>query len=628
MNFAHRLTPLTLEQVKLASGFWQKKQETNARVTIPTVYERCAETGRIAAWKLDWKPGMPNEPHVFWDSDVAKWLEAACYSLITHPDAELESRVEALVEMIAAAQQPEGYLNTHFTIVRPHLRWANLRDWHELYCAGHIIEAAVAHHQATGRDQLLDVARRYADYIASVFGAGENQKRGYCGHEEIELALVKLFHATRERRYLDLAKYFVEARGQQPHYFDLEARARGENPQDYWAKTHEYTQSHAPVREQRAPVGHAVRGMYLYCAMADLAAEYEDEQLLAVCREIFQHVISKRMYLTAGLGSSRVNEGYTSDYDLPNEAAYAETCAAIALCLFSHRMLQIEAEGVYADVLERALYNGVLSGVSLAGDTFFYENPLASRGDHHRWSWHHCSCCPPNIARLLASLNRFIYSQREDELYVHLYAASIAQVRLQNHSLQLEQETDYPWSERITLRVRSSEPIEFTLALRIPAWCREAELKVNGESVPLYAALQRGYVRVRRVWEPNDELELRLPMPVERVYAHPNVAANVGRVALQRGPVVFCLEEEDNGRNLNALYLPREAELQAQWEEELLGGVMTIVGSARRRMENNRDGELYYTNAPHDEAVSIKAIPYFAWDNRKPGEMLMWMRGE
>ena len=628
MNCTLQLTPLTLEHVKLTSGFWHTRQEINARVTIPTVYQRCEETGRLAAWRLGWKPGLPHEPHVFWDSDVAKWLEAACYGLSTHPNVELENNVNALVDLIAHAQQPDGYLNTHFTVVRPQLRWANLRDWHELYCAGHLIEAAIAHQQTTRSAKLLEVACRYADHIAQTFGTRAGQKRGYCGHEEIELALVKLYRTTGERRYLELAKYFVEERGQQPHYFDLEARARGEEPGDYWAKTHEYTQSHAPVREQHVPVGHAVRGLYLYCAMADLAAEFEDEQLLATCRALFQHVTTKRMYLTGGLGSSRANEGYTSDYDLPNETAYAETCAAIALCLFSHRMLQIEADGVYADVLERALYNGALSGVSLHGDTFFYENPLASRGNHDRWQWHQCSCCPPNIARLLASLNRFLYSQHDDELYVHLYAASVAQIQLQNHSLQLEQETNYPWRDRIVLRVRSAVPIEFTLALRIPAWCREAELKVKGESVPLYAALHRGYVRVRRVWESNDEVELHLPMPVERVYSSPNVAANAGRVALQCGPVVYCLEEEDNGRNLNALFLPRETELRAQWDGDLLGGVLTIVGNARRRVANNRDDELYHTNAPQHEKVPIKAIPYFAWGNRKPGEMLVWMRGE
>lgn len=628
MPLLPKLAPLPLSQVKLTSGFWHTRQEINARVTIPTVYQRCEETGRLAAWRLDWKPGMPHEPHVFWDSDVAKWLEAACFSLITHPNAALAQQVEALVDLIACAQQPDGYLNTHFTVVRPQLRWANLRDWHELYCAGHLIEAAIAHQQATRSAKLLEVACRYADHIAQTFGTGAGQKRGYCGHEEIELALVKLYRATGERRYLALAKYFIDERGQQPHYFDLEALARGEKPQDYWAKTHEYTQSHTPVREQHVPVGHAVRGLYLYCAMADLAAEYNEEALLEACRALFQQMSTKRMYLTGGLGSSRANEGYTTDYDLPNETAYAETCAAIALCLFAQRMLQIEREGAYAEVFERALYNGVLSGVSLQGDTFFYENPLASGGNHHRWSWHHCSCCPPNLARLLASFGSFVYAQSDAELYVQHYAANEARFHLQNQTLRLTQETNYPWQEKISLRLDMNAPLEFTLALRIPAWCREAELKVKGESVPLYAALHRGFVRVRRVWEPKDEVELRLSMPVERVYSHPNVAANAGRVALQRGPVVYCLEEEDNGKNLNALFLARETELRAQWEDDLLGGVMTIVGSARRRVANNRDDELYHTNAPRHETGPIKAIPYFAWGNRKPGEMLVWLRGD
>ncbi|NUO80058.1 glycoside hydrolase family 127 protein [candidate division KSB1 bacterium] len=624
----HTLTPLSWQHVQLTSGFWYERQLINARVTIPTVYRRCGETGRLAAWRLDWKPGMPNEPHVFWDSDVAKWLEAAAYSLITHPNAEIEQRVEDLIALIARAQQPDGYLNTHFTVVRPQLRWTNLRDGHELYCAGHLMEAAVAHYQATGREHFLQVACRYADYIAKVFGTGEKQRRGYCGHEEIELALVKLSRATGTRRYLELAKYFVEERGRQPHYFDLEAAARGENPHDYWAKTHEYTQSHVPVREQRVPVGHAVRGMYLYCAMADLAAEYDDHELLALCRNLFQHVAERRMYVTGGLGSSRANEGYTSDYDLPNETAYAETCAAIALCLCAHRMLQIEADGVYADVLERALFNGVLSGVALAGDTFFYENPLASRGNHHRWKWHHCSCCPPNIARLLAAFGQFIYSQREDELYVHLYAASRAHFKLDKHAITLSQETNYPWDEHVRLRFHLEAPAEFTLALRIPTWCRAAELKINDETVPLYAALQRGYVCVRRLWESNEVVELRLPMPIERVYAPPEVAANRGRVALQAGPLVYCLEEADNGKNLNDLFLPRNAKLTAQFEKGLLGGVAMISGMAQRRVASDYEGALYRSAPPRYEQVSIKAIPYFAWDNRTPGEMLVWMRGE
>ncbi len=623
-----RLTPLSLDQVKINGGFWQERQRLNAHVTIPAVYQQCQETGRIAAWKLSWRPGMPNEPHVFWDSDVAKWLEAASYGLITHPHLALAKQVEEVVDLMAKAQQSDGYLNTHFSVVRPHARWANLRDDHELYCAGHLIEAGVAHLQATGERKLLEVVCRYADYIAKTFGTNPGQKRGYCGHPEIELALVKLFHATGEQRYWDLAKYFVDERGRQPHYFDLEALARGEKPEDYWAKTHAYTQSHAPVREQSMPVGHAVRGMYLYSAMADLAAESEEQALLTACRHIFQHLVQRRMYVTGGIGSARSNEGYTADYDLPNDTAYAETCAAISLCLFAHRMLQTEIKGVYADIFERALYNGVLSGVSLSGDRFFYENPLESLGAHHRWQWHHCSCCPPNLARIIASLGQYVYAQNEDNFFVHHYLASATQTVLGGNPVRIQQETDYPWGEKISLHVDSAQETEFALALRLPSWCRNPELKINGDAAPLAAAVDNGYVRLRRIWEPRSEVELHLPMPVERVQAHPNVRMNCGRIALQRGPLVYCLEEADNGVNLNDLFLPGTARLSIEIEKELPGGLVMISGTANRRVPDDFSDTLYRPVAPRSVEAPLRAIPYFAWDNRSPGEMLVWMRGE
>ena len=364
-------TPVALQQVEIKDTFWSPKLQVNREVTIPAVYQRCQETGRLDAWKLTWRPGQPPEPHVFWDSDVAKWIEAAAHSLATQPSAKLETLLDELIDTISRAQQSDGYLNTHFTVVHPEWRWKNLRDWHELYCAGHLIEAAVAYFHATGKRKLLDAVCRYVDHIESVFGVQPGQKRGYDGHEEIELALVKLYQATGEKRYLQLAKYFVDERGRQPNYFDVEARERGEDPASYWAKTHEYTQSHIPVREQTLPVGHAVRGMYLYAAMADLAVEYNDSDLLTACKRIWRHLVHQRMYVTGGIGSSRANEGHTADYDLPNETAYAETCAAIGLVLFTHRLLQIEPEAIYADVLERELYNGCLSGVSLNGDRFF-----------------------------------------------------------------------------------------------------------------------------------------------------------------------------------------------------------------------------------------------------------------
>ncbi|MGH7594913.1 MAG: glycoside hydrolase family 127 protein [bacterium] len=621
-----KLTPMSLHQVQINDGFWAPKLKTNREVTIPAIYQRCQETGRIDAWKLDWKPGMPNEPHVFWDSDVAKWMEAAAYSLATHPEPQLKTRLDEAIDMIAQAQQPDGYLNTHFTVVQPQKRFTNLRDWHELYCAGHLIEAAVAHFHATGKRKFLDILCRYADLLESVFGTQPGQKRGYDGHEEIELALVKLYHATGERRYLQLAKYFVDERGRQPHYFDLEARARGEDPASYWAKTHEYTQSHIPVREQIVPGGHAVRGMYLYSAMADLAAEYNDPELLAACRSIWRHLVAKRMYVTGGIGSSRANEGYTSDYDLPNETAYAETCAAIGLILCTHRLLQIEPDGVYADVLERALYNGALSGVSLQGDRFFYENPLESRGNHHRWAWHECSCCPPNIARLLASLGQYIYSRRENELYVHLYVGGSAVFDFGEKKIRLRQETDYPWDGKIRLPIELDKPTEFTLCLRIPGWCRTPEISINGEKVSMAFVLQKGYAKLQRLWQSGDSIQIDLPMRIERVQAHPNVRANCGRVALQRGPLVYCLEEIDNGQNLNDLVLPREENLDVQFEKNLLGGIAVITGKAKRRALDEWENALYKAGASQMEDQDLKAIPYFAWDNREAGEMLVWIR--
>src|SRR5258705_3650448 len=315
----------------VAGEFWGPRLETNRSVTLPIEHEACRVTGRLDAFRLDWKPGQQPVPHIFWDSDVAKWIEAASYSLSTHPDPALARQLDDVVSLVVSAQQPDGYLNTHYTVVEPDKRWTNLRDRHELYCAGHLIEAAVAHYQATGQRNFLEAAGRYADYIGTVFGAGPGQKRGYCGHEEIELALVKLYHSTGDRRYLALSQYFVDERGRQPYYFDLEAQARGEDPRAFWAKTYAYMQAHQPVREQERVVGHAVRAMYLYSAMADLAAETGDEGLLRAGERLWDHLVSRSLYLTGGLGPSSANEGFTADYDLPNESAYAETCAAVGL---------------------------------------------------------------------------------------------------------------------------------------------------------------------------------------------------------------------------------------------------------------------------------------------------------
>ncbi|HOX08121.1 MAG TPA: glycoside hydrolase family 127 protein [Planctomycetota bacterium] len=642
------LRPVPHNQVKLTDRFWAPRAAVNRRATLPIEHEQCRKTGRIDAFRLDWRPGRPNEPHIFWDSDVAKWMEAAAYSLADHPDRRLEARLEEVIDLVARAQQPDGYLNVHFTIVEPEKRWTNLRDWHELYCAGHLIEAAVAHFQATGRRKFLAVMCRYADHIAKVFGRGRGQKRGYCGHEEIELALVKLYRATGEKRYLDLAKYFVDERGRRPHYFDREAGKRGDVP----AKTakrsayspgdqpYEEWQAHAPVRGQKDAVGHAVRAMYLYSAMADLAAETKDAKLAAACRRLWKSATERRMFITGGVGSARHGERFTFDHDLPNEFAYAETCATIGLAMFAQRMLGLELDGRYGDVMERALYNGIPSGVSLDGRRFFYANPLAvhpeayrhaDQGGHvapERQEWFGCACCPPNIARLLASVGQYVCSQGPGQVAVHLYAAGETKLDLGGRELRLEQSTDYPWDGRVQIAVRSAEPAAFILALRIPGWCRGAKAWLNGRPLQLARLVRRGYAHIRREWRDGDVVRLDLPMPVERVSAHPAVRHDAGRVALQRGPVVYCLEEADNGRDLNAISLPRSARLTARFDPRLLGGVATITARAERESAAGWENRLYRAAAPKRRAVRIRAVPYSVWANRRPGEMLVWIRAD
>ncbi|MBO0794578.1 MAG: glycoside hydrolase family 127 protein, partial [Ktedonobacteraceae bacterium] len=438
-------SPIAHSAVVIEDTFWAPRLRTLRERTLFHIYEQMKQLGYFDMYKYDWKPGMRLTPYVFWESDITKWLEAASYSLATHPDPKLEALVDEAIAYLGSIQQPDGYLNFWFTKIEPEKRWTNLRDWHELYCAGHLIEGAVAHFQATGKRTLLDIACRYADLIDSLFGREGGKQRGYCGHEEIELALIKLYKATGEARYLNLARYFIEERGQRPHYFDIEARVRGEDPGEFWARTYEYNQSHVPVREQTEVVGHAVRAMYLYCALADLARELGDESWLRICERFWQHLIPKRTYITGGIGPSRDNEGFTEDYDLPNNTAYAETCAAIGLVLWNHRLLQLDTDRRYADILERTLYNGILSGLALNGEAFYYENPLESQGHHHREPWFRCACCPPNISRLLASLGQYVYSVNDTEIAVHLYMQSTSTLPVGAQQVMLRQETAYPW---------------------------------------------------------------------------------------------------------------------------------------------------------------------------------------
>ena len=613
--------PVPFSQVTINDLFWAPRLRINHEKTIPHIYAMCKETGRIDAYRLQWKPGMEKTPHQFWDSDVAKWIEAASYSLAVFPDPALEALLDTVTALIASVQQQDGYLNPHYTLVEPDKRWTNLRHGHELYCAGHMIEAGVAHFQVTGKFTLLNVVCRYADYIDTVFGTEPGKKRGYCGHEEIELALVKLYRVTGNQRYLRLSQYFIDERGRSPCYFDIE-----ETP-DMHKLGREYHQAHLPVREQTEVVGHAVRAMYLYSAMADLAYIAEDETLLQACKRLWDHLSSKRMFITAGIGSSRYNEGFSSDYDLPNDTAYAETCAAVGLVLWSHRMLQLECDARYADVMERALYNGVLSSVSQAGTTFFYVNPLASHGDLSRQAWFACACCPTNIARLLASFGHYVYSQSVREVAIHLYVQSAAHVHIQGQQLILRQETLYPWDGQVTLTVALAQPATFALRLRIPGWCSQATLSLNNEPIDIQPMSERGYVKLERTWQHADTISLHLPMPAVRMYAHPDIEADSGLVALQRGPIVYCLESVDNAIPLHKIILPRTSSLQADFERNVFDGVVTVAADALALDTSGWEHTLYRTESPEMYPARLKAIPYYLWSNRGISAMRVWMIG-
>jgi DUF1680 family protein len=570
----------------------------------------------------------------FSDSDVGKWLEALAYGLATHPDKKLEKIADGVIDLLAEAQEDNGYLDTFYIIKEKEKQLTNLRDQHELYVMGHLLEGAVAYYEATGKRKYLEVMMRAADLIAKLFGPKRGQKRGYPGHQEMELALIKLYRVTGKKKYLDLSKFFIDERGREPYYFDLEAKKRGDgqSPWDHGDRSHR--QAHLPVREQKKAVGHAVRAMYMYSGMIDVARETGDKGLVKACKILWKNVTAQQMYITGGVGSSHAGESFTVDYDLPNESAYAETCAAIGLVFWAQRMLNYDPDNRYADVMERALYNGVMSGVSLDGEHYFYVNPLAAYpkalGGHNstarRFRWHGCACCPPNLARLLTSLGSYIYSQTRNEVLVHLYVNGKAELEIGGQNVVLTQKTEYPWSEKVHIAVSPENPAECTVSVRIPGWCRSATMKINGKAVRLSSITRKGYARINRRWSKGDRVDLFFPMPVERMKSHPKVRANAGRAALQRGPVVYCLEEADNGPDLNQIVLPENSKLKVSMEKRLLGGVPAITGWAIREDGRSGGNELYGTGGTMTKSTTIKAIPYSLWANRSEGEMLVWIR--
>lgn len=634
--------PPSLNDIKINDSFWAPRIALFAKEVIPYQWNalndkipnaepsHAIENFRITAGESTGEfHGM-----VFQDSDVAKWIEATSYSLISHPNAELETIIDWLIDLMGKAQQPDGYLNTYYTVAKPEGRWQDFAWGHELYCAGHLIEAAVAYFQATGKRKFLMVVCRYADYIDSIIGPGADQKRVYCGHAEIELALVKLYRVTGEKRYLKLSQYFIDERGRQPSFL-LEEPNFGGKERNKWLQL-DYHQAHMLVREQTKADGHAVRAMYLYSAMADLALETDDESLYKALQQLWKNVTQYRMYITGALGSQAYGERFTVDYDLPNDTAYAETCATIGLVFWAQRMLSIEPKSDYADVMERALYNGVLSGISLDGRKYFYVNPLEvipdvveNRHDYQhiqgeRQQWFGCACCPPNIARLITSLGQYIYSRNQAEVYVHLYIGSEVRLNIGNQKVLLTQKTNYPWNGEINFSVNPEEPAVFTIALRIPGWCRNYRLELNGESIK-NLAVEQGYVKIERLWRKEDKIELLLEMPVELIQAHPKVREDNGKIVIQRGPVVYCLEQIDNGQELWLIALGIDSLLKIKYVADLFGGATVIEGDAIRVDDSRWGNSLYGFLIEQTKPAKIRAVPYFLWGNREPGEMIVWI---
>lgn len=622
-----RRSPLPIPDVTVDDAFWAPRRETARTKTIPHQEHQLRTGGQFKALELAWKPGDEGEPHIFWESDVAKWIEAASYALAREHDADLDAAVDEAIALLAGAQQDDGYLNVYFTVVKPGERFTDLRDAHELYCAGHLIEAGVAHHEATGKTTLLEVVRRYADLIDREFGPGGSAEGGYDGHEEIELALVKLYRATGERRYLDLALRLVDARGTRPHYFERERERRG--TEGYFGRFfgdrgrrrewyEQYNQSHLPVREQTEAVGHAVRAVYLYAAMADLAAETGDETLRAACERLWEDVVSTKLYITGGIGSRPDIEGFGPAFHLPDAEGYAETCAAIGLVFWAQRMALLTGEAKYIDVLERALYNGVISGVSADGTRYFYGNPLASDGTVERSGWFDCACCPPNLARLLTSLEHYVYTAEADGLTVNLYVSGTARFDHKGHTVRLTQASDQPWDGRVRLTVEADT--DFTLRLRVPDWAEHAALSVDG--VETEAETEGGHLVLTRTWTPGTEIELDLGMAPKLVRANPKVAATLGKAAIQKGPVVYCVEEIDNAAPVPELAVRSDAPLRVERSEATGLDEITVDGVIDRR----EDDALYTAASPVLEPATIRAVPYFSWANRGKGTMAVWLR--
>lgn len=580
---------IDFSHVKINDNFWSPRLSKHVSATLPVCIDQIEnQTGRIRNFENAAKGEGEHSGIFFDDSDVYKALEGMAYSLINNPDPELEKKADEWIDKFAAAQQPDGYINTFYTLTGLDKRWTNM-DKHEMYCAGHMIEAGVAYYQATGKRKLLDVCIRMTDHMMSQFGPGK--RHWVPGHEEIELALVKLYQTTQEQKYLDFAYWLLEERGHGHGTMGDEGK---------WDPV--YYQDIVPVRRLTDISGHAVRCMYLYCGMADVAALKNDTGYIAAIDRLWDDVVHRNMYITGGIGSSRDNEGFTEDYDLPNLDAYCETCASVGMVLWNQRMNQLTGDSKYIDILERSLYNGALAGISLGGDRFFYVNPLESKGDHHRQEWYGCACCPSQLSRFLPSIGNYIYASSDDALWVNLYIGNTGQIRIGETDILLTQETDYPWDGSVKLTISTSQPLEKEIRLRIPNWCKTYDLSINGKRINV--SEKKGYAVIKD-WKSQDVIALDMDMPVEIVAADPHVKENFGKRAIQRGPLVYCMEEIDNPEYFDQIQLSPSTTFQTAFVSDILNGIKTIKTNGR--------------------AQSATFIPYYAWDNRKAGKMRVWI---
>lgn len=629
-----------MHNFKVAGKLMQEKKEKGAAFEEPTYTFRGFEA-------LPEDPAHPDDKFygfVFQDTDFSKWIEAVAYSLTQYPDEKLEKTADEAIDIVCAAQLENGYLDTYYIINGMDRAFTYLRDHHELYCLGHLIEGAVAYYEATGKDKLLKAACRFADYVADYFGEEEGKCKGYPGHEIAEMALVRLYQVTGEEKYLQLSRYFLLERGKQPYYFDIEEEKRAvlENRKPQIGKEkirYSYYQAHEPVKEQKEAVGHAVRAVYLYSGMADVARMTQDEEMYVACKRLWNSIVREKLYVTGGIGATHLGESFSFPYDLPNDTAYSETCAAIGLAFFARRMLEIEADSEYADVMEMALYNTVLSGMALDGKSFFYVNPLevlpeACHKDERkahvkavRQKWFGCACCPPNIARIVSSIASYAYTENETTLWTHLYMNSRIKKVFGNTETEIETKTDMPWNGNTTITVHTPQAVKATLAFRIPGWCAEKDV-IFDVPAQLTKTVEKGYVYLEGIYEDGMEISMTCPMKVHVLQADTHVRENMGKVALTRGPITYCMEEKDNGTNLHLYRLDKDRLQEIEVvENQELGHKLYMLKVPGKQQVEKVQGTLYKEyELPEEKTQVLTFVPYYAWNNRGEGEMTVWVR--